>query len=256
MPCGFLIAGFFERQAGGAEHDFQRGQRSGIMPAGLLLDVARSGGPEKSEFGFAFDDRAGPCIAVGQIGFRIRPRPGPCAWRHRADGRPAKPSPRRNGVVSQAHRAAVWASIDSPLVIISTALPKPTIRDARAVPPQPGNSPSLTSGKPNCVFSSTVMIRRSHQMASSAPPPTQMPSIAATVTQLIFDNRAKSCWPAMAHLDDLLALGTSNEAANSRRSAPAMNEPGLPERMIRPARSVRFSSWLEQAVQLRQHAAR
>ena len=36
----------------------------------------------------------------------------------------------------------------------STAFDRPTIRGARTVPPQPGNRPSFTSGKPNCALES------------------------------------------------------------------------------------------------------
>ena len=62
---------------------------------------------------------------------------------------------------------AARESIGSPLVTSSTALPRPTIRGVRAVPPQPGNRPSFTSGKAKLVLSSSAMIRRSHQSASS-----------------------------------------------------------------------------------------
>ena len=38
---GFLLAGASMSSAGRSEHHFQRGQRGRIMPAGLLLDIAR-----------------------------------------------------------------------------------------------------------------------------------------------------------------------------------------------------------------------
>ena len=47
---------------------------------------------------------------------------------------------------------AVRASIVSPPVTSSTAFARPIIRGVRAVPPQPGNRPSFTSGKPNAVL--------------------------------------------------------------------------------------------------------
>ena len=45
-------------------------------------------------------------------------------------------------------------------------------------------------------------------------------------------------------------------ATNSRMSAPTMNTPGLPERMTRPARSLRPSSVVEMLVELVEHGAR
>ena len=147
------------------------------------------------------------------------------------------------GTISEAIPIASAAaeSIDSPPVIISTALPNPTIRDARTVPPQPGNNPSFTSGNPNSVRSPLDRMRRSHQQANSAPPPTQMPSIAATVTNGQRESRAKSVWPRRL-ISTTLALGASSEATNSFKSAPAMKIPGLPELMINPDRSLRCSS--------------
>ena len=68
---GLLLAGFVERKSRRAEHDFECRERSGIMPTGLLLDVSRGGGTEKTEFGLALDDRAGPALAVFEIVARL-----------------------------------------------------------------------------------------------------------------------------------------------------------------------------------------
>ena len=135
----------------------------------------------------------------------------------------------------------MWASIDSPLVTISTALPKPTIRDARAVPPQPGKSPSLTSGKPNCVFGVD-----GHD-PPIAPDGQFGPAADADAVDrghgdgTEFATAGRRAFGPRWHMARICSRGASNEAANSRRSAPAMNEPGLPLRMITPRRSVRFS---------------
>jgi hypothetical protein len=46
-----------------------------------------------------------------------------------------------------------------PVKIISSAVLTPTSRGKRCVPPEPGSSPSCTSGKPKTVFASSVHIR-------------------------------------------------------------------------------------------------
>ena len=96
----------------------------------------------------------------------------------------AEPATAATGTTSFARPIAnaVRASMFSPPVTSSIAFDRPMIRGARTVPPQPGNRPSFTSGKPYAVLSLSVNMRRSHQIASSAPPPTHMPSIAATDT--------------------------------------------------------------------------
>ena len=66
-------------------------------------------------------------------------------------------------------------------------------------------------------------------MASSAPPPTHMPSIAATVTYFDFASRPKSCWPwrekpstsllgAVERSGKLLQVGAGNEHAGLGRA--------------------------------------
>ena len=117
--------------------------------------------------------------------------------------------------------AAALASIDSPPVTISTALDRPTIRGVprRAAPAR--KQAELHFRKAELAFGSSVITRRSHQMASSAPPPTQMPSIAATVTNGIFDKPLKQ----LAARD-----GTS------RRSAPSAHRATQRTREYRPRR--------------------
>ena len=66
----------------------------------------------------------------------------------------------------------------------SLALPRPTIRARRWVPPQPGVMPRPTSGWPNTALSDARRI--SQLIASSQPPPRQKPLIAAITGRLKF----------------------------------------------------------------------
>ena len=54
----------------------------------------------------------------------------------------------------------------------------PTARVSRCVPPAPGMIPRVVSGWPNCAVSEATI--RSHDIASSQPPPRQKPDTAAT----------------------------------------------------------------------------
>src|ERR1051325_3795420 len=66
---------------------------------------------------------------------------------------------------------AVFASMISPVRIISIALPSPTRRVRRWVPPPPGIMPRLISGWPS--EADSLATRMSHANASSQPPPRQ-----------------------------------------------------------------------------------
>ena len=67
----------------------------------------------------------------------------------------------------------------SPSKISSLARADPMSRGNRWVPPEPGITPSRTSGMPrSAVLEAT---RRSQHRASSSPPPSALPSMAATV---------------------------------------------------------------------------
>ena len=65
----------------------------------------------------------------------------------------------------------------SPERIIRVAASRPTIRGSLCVPPAPGSSPSLISGKP--ITASGVATRQSQASAISSAPPIAGPAIAA-----------------------------------------------------------------------------
>ena len=66
-----------------------------------------------------------------------------------------------------------------PVSSSSFARPTPTIRGRRCVPPVLGVTASRTSGSPSLAVSAAT--RRSQHSASSSPPPSASPSIAAIV---------------------------------------------------------------------------
>ena len=74
---------------------------------------------------------------------------------------------------------AVSASIKSPNRISSLARASPMSRGKRWVPPDPGITPSRTSGMPSRAILAAT--RRSQHMANSRPPPRAFPSMAAIV---------------------------------------------------------------------------
>lgn len=139
---------------------------------------------------------------------------------------------------AQPIRCAVAAETGSPPVMSSTAGASPMRRGRRTVPPQPGNIPIFTSGQPIDVVGLSATTRRSHQLASSTPPPRQTPSMAATVTKGSRARREEFV-SATAGGRDLGGGGRFDAPRSSCRSAPARNEPGFPERRTSPARSVR-----------------
>jgi len=78
-------------------------------------------------------------------------------------------------------RRAFDARTDLPVRIKSSASAMPISRGSRCVPPAPGMSPSCTSGCPSCVLRSSVAMRYVQARATSRPPPSAAPWIAATI---------------------------------------------------------------------------
>ncbi len=124
-------------------------------------------------------------------------------------------------------RRALDGRTDLPVRMRSSASAIPISRGSRCVPPAPGMSPSCTSGCPSCVFRSSLATRYVHASATSRPPPSAGPWMAATIG-LRFpssSSRAMACCPPL-----------ESASASSRvlirwsicTSAPAMNPSGLP----------------------------
>ncbi len=100
----------------------------------------------------------------------------------------------------------------------------PISRTSRGIPPQASGMPRSTSGIANRVVSAAT--RRSQAAASTRPPPTQWPRIAAMVTA-----SAASTASAMRRPRSAVAGPSSEPAgpANSRRSKPAENARPRPD---------------------------
>ena len=81
--------------------------------------------------------------------------------------------------VDQPAPCASAALIGVPETIISSAFTAPTRRGSRTVPPPPGRRPSFTSGRPS--FAPASATRKWQPSASSSPPPSAVPWMAATV---------------------------------------------------------------------------
>ena len=75
--------------------------------------------------------------------------------------------------------AASLAPTRRPAPMSAMARATPTSRGSRCVPPAPGRMPSFTSGSPT--VAPAVASRRSQASASSNPPPSALPDIAATI---------------------------------------------------------------------------
>ena len=136
-----------------------------------------------------------------------------------------------------------------PVRIRSRAAGRPTRRGRRCVPPAPGISPSLTSGRPSTVFGIVASRCGSGRPAPSRgrrpgrsrgwPPPPGSGSASS---------RSRIAWPAAR---ERLALQRAADGAEVRMSAPAMKLSGLPLREHdRASRRVRDSSSPSSAVQL------
>src|SRR3954471_4182288 len=76
--------------------------------------------------------------------------------------------------------SASYAPIGVPSRFSSSALPSPTSRGSRCVPPKPGMMPRLISGWPNVADSAAM--RKSHAIDSSQPPPNAIELTDAIVT--------------------------------------------------------------------------
>jgi hypothetical protein len=101
--------------------------------------------------------------------------------------------------------------------------------------------PSWTSGRPIWVLGESVAIRQWQASASSYPPPTHAPWIAATT------GRGKSSTSIISSCPFRLSASASTRfwsLTNSSMSAPAMNVSALPE-MNTTARAPAFArSWV------------
>ena len=78
----------------------------------------------------------------------------------------------------------------------SSATPLPTSRGSRCVPPYPGMMPRLISGWPSRAVSAAM--RSVQAIASSQPPPSAKPLMAAMTGLPMFSIRSKTCWPRSA----------------------------------------------------------
>ena len=108
-------------------------------------------------------------------GERAAPRRSPRRW----PSARATASPAGTTSFTRPIRSASSAVRTRPVRISSFARARPTIRGSRCVPPAPGMTARRTSGRPSRARSDAT--RMSQQSASSRPPPSALPSIAAIV---------------------------------------------------------------------------
>ena len=150
-------------------------------------------------------------------------------------------SPRAAQTVANPSSTARGPSMGWPPQIICRARAAPTSRGSRWVPPQPGISPRVTSGRPSVQRRSSETSRQVVVMANSSPPPRQAPSITLTVGTRRAASRLNSRCPR-----PMKASATSGRMSvrSSPMSAPAMKQPGLALRntTARMSRSARMSS--------------
>jgi hypothetical protein len=106
----------------------------------------------------------------------------------------------------------------------SSAFFAPIMRGRRWVPPDPGSSPTPTSGNPTTAFGSSARTRLWHANASSYPPPRAKPFSAATTGLPIVSNAR--CIRVAFWLKAYASLGVRVRYASTRkvRSAPAMKD--------------------------------
>ena len=116
-------------------------------------------------------------------------------------------------------RQASSASMTLPVRMSSSALPSPTTRDRRWVPPLPGIIPRETSGRPTLAPSTATRI--SHASASSQPPPKAKPLMAA-ITGLL--SRAIISVSLISIFACRAATTPTFSWAASLRSLPAEND--------------------------------
>ena len=125
------------------------------------------------------------------------------------DSRSASESPTISLI--RPHSSASAAPMGLPLTMISSARCGPVMRGKRCVPPPPGSRPSFTSGRPN--WAELMATRKCAHSATSSPPPSAVPWIAATTGLLQF---SMASWPGTRP-------GGFGGWENSVMSAPAMN---------------------------------
>src|SRR5215467_10597450 len=112
-------------------------------------------------------------------------------------------------------RSASAAGTRMPVRIISRALPRPTRRGSRWVPPPPGMMARLISVRPSCASSAAMRI--SQARASSRPPPRAKPRMAAMTG---CEQRSISARKSSRLRDSRKFVGVGG-SRNSRMSAPA-----------------------------------
>src|SRR5205807_5158185 len=117
-------------------------------------------------------------------------------------------------------RSASSPATGRPVRIRSRARPWPTRRGSRTVPRSINGTPNRLLNTPSVALRAAT--RRSHHNASSSPPATAWPSIAAT-TGLLKDMRVGPIGPSPASLRRF-----PEPAARAFRSKPAQNVPPAP----------------------------
>ena len=115
--------------------------------------------------------------------------------------------------IRSASSAVTWR----PVKIRSMARPGPSLRCVSWVPPPPGTSPTVVSGRPNTAVSSATI--RSQHRASSQPPPRAYPCTAA----ITGCGRASTPPNAARNTSRCASSPASDRRLRSFRSAPTQN---------------------------------
>jgi len=138
------------------------------------------------------------------------------------------------------------ARTDLPARMMSSACAMPMSAGSRCVPPAPGMRPSCTSGWPSWVFLSSVAMRYVHASASSSPPPSAGPWMAAITGFLRprSSSRCIACCPPRASAAASAAVFTF---ASISTSAPTTKLSGLADAMTMPFTAGSFSSFANAA---------
>ena len=117
----------------------------------------------------------------------------------------------------------------------------PSRRVILVMPPAPGMSPSVTSGKPSWIFESSTQMRQCAASAISNPPPSAVSAITATTGLPSFSSRRKSALTASMP-SNIFGASTAVSFTTSFNSAPA-KKVFLAEARITPSKfSFSFSS--------------
>ena len=130
---------------------------------------------------------------------------------------------------------------------ISSALPSPTRRGRRCVPPKPGMIPRLISGWPNVADSAAR--RKSQAIDSSHPPPNAMLLTAAIVVVLDVSISRSIAWPESSRP----APPEASIFVNSLMSAPAENVKMLLDAITTERICESLVAVLPQLAELRDH---